>query len=470
MLSRISAVFLENVALGMEQTQGLGLQQTLSPQMQQSLHILQAPLIELRQMVAAELQQNPVIEEEVPRDVEPAEAASTRDTLDEVWAPYYEQSGGVPSVEAQERRQFFFDSQTRAPSLREALREQLALIELTSEELPIAEAIFGNIDESGYLAAQSEEIAAQNRVTPLTVDEVVEKLQMKLEPAGIGARNLRECLLLQLKRTGREQTLDYRVVENHLEQLARRKFQEIARKLRVTSPNVQQALENISKLDPRPGHQFSSEPDQIIVADVFVRRAEDGYEVFLNQQELPHLRISNTYKDMLGMSGADNREIREYVREKLRGGRFFLRSLEQRNQTILSIAKEIVDRQQEFFDQGTSHLKPMTMGQVADTVGVHETTVSRAVSGKYMDSPQGIFELKYFFTAGYQTSSGRSVSNESVRQAIGDLVAAENPAKPLSDQDMVEILSEKGIPVARRTIAKYRDQLGLLPSHLRKRG
>jgi len=240
--------------------------------------------------------------------------------------------------------------------------------------------------------------------------------------------------------------------------------------LKVTVGAIQQALESIGRLDPRPGHQFSAEPDQIIVADVFVRPSEEGYEVYLNQQELPHLRISNTYKDMLGMPGAGNREIREYLREKLRGGRFFLRSLEQRNQTILGIAKEIVARQKEFFDYGPSHLKPMTMGQVADAVGVHETTVSRAVSGKYMDSPQGLFELKYFFTAGYRTAEGQSVSNESVRQTIGELVAEENPAKPLSDQDMVEILEERGIPVARRTIAKYRDQLGILPSHLRKRG
>jgi len=455
----------------MEQSQGLALQQTLSPQMQQSLHILQAPLIELRQMVAAELQQNPIIEEEVPRDLAPAEAATpSRDTLDDAWSPYYEQSGGAYSAEAQERRQFFFDSLTRAPSLRDALTEQLALIELTPAERGLALAILGNIDESGYLAVKPEEIAAPHRTTPLAVEEVLEKLQTKLEPPGIGARNLKECLLLQLRRDGREQSLDYRVVEGHLEQLARRKFQEIARELKVPAVSVQQALENIGKLDPRPGHQCSSEPDQIIVADVFVRPSEDGYEVYLNQQDLPHLKISNTYKDMLGLPGADNREIREYLREKLRGGRFFLRSLEQRNQTILSIAKEIVLRQREFFDQGSSQLKPMTMGQVADAVGVHETTVSRAVSGKYMDSPQGLFELKYFFTAGYRTAEGQSVSNESVRQTIADLVAAENSAKPLSDQDMVEILEERGIPVARRTIAKYRDQLGILPSHLRKRG
>ncbi|HEY5793040.1 MAG TPA: RNA polymerase factor sigma-54, partial [Chthoniobacterales bacterium] len=378
---------------------------------------------------------------------------------------------GSYSAEAQERRQFFFDSLTRPLSLREALSEQLALIDLLPMERALSTAILGNVDESGYLAARSEEIAAQQRVTPLQVEEVLEKLQERLEPAGIAARDLRECLLLQLRRAGREQTLDYRIVEGHLEQLARRKFQEIARELKVTAANVQQTLENISRLDPRPGHQFSAEPDQIIVADVFVRPSEGGgYEVFLNQQELPHLRISNTYKDMLGMPGADNREIREYIREKLRGGRFFLRSLEQRNQTILSIAKEIVQRQREFFDHGSSHLTPMTMGQVAEAVGVHETTVSRAVSGKYMESPQGLFELKYFFTAGYRTAEGQAVSNESVRQTIADLVAGENSCRPLSDQDMVDILEERGIPVARRTIAKYRDQLGILPSHLRKRG
>ena len=188
----------------------------------------------------------------------------------------------------------------------------------------------------------------------------------------------------------------------------------------------------------------------------------------LNDRDIPHLRISNYYKDLMSTPGS-GREVRDYIRDKIKGGKFFIRSIQQRQQTILQIANEIVQRQPEFFSQGPSGLKPMTMSQVADAVGVHETTVSRAVSGKYMETPFGMFELRFFFTTGFQTSGGASVSNESVKDAVSSLVASEGTRNPLSDQQIVEILSERGIPIARRTVAKYRDQLGILPSHLRRK-
>jgi RNA polymerase sigma-54 factor len=453
---------------GMEQYQGLALQQTLSPQMQQSLNILQAPLMELRQLVAAELEVNPVLEEEpreTPREAEPA--AETSDLSDE-WNEYFAQRAAAEpwTAEAQERRQHFFDSQTRSPTLQQHLLEQLSGSSLSDRARGIALVVIGNVDDRGYLCATDEEMADQSGGTVEEVAAVVEAVQA-LEPAGVGARTLSESLLLQLRRSGRGYGLESRIVQHHLDELARRKLPEIAKHLHVTASEVQRAAEAISELDPRPGRQFSAEEDQTIQADVVVEKDGDTYTVALNDDEIPALRIGDDYKDMLAQPGS-SREVRDYLRDKIRGGRFFIKCIQQRQHTLLNIAREIVERQREFFDIGPAHLRPMTMSQVAQSVGVHETTVSRAVSGKYMQTPRGIYELKYFFTSGYTTSEGQSVSNESVRQAIAELVRIEDPKHPLSDQEIVSRLTEQGVPIARRTVAKYREQLGILPSHLRK--
>jgi len=454
----------------MEQTQGFALQQALSPQMQQSLQLLQAPLMELRQLVAAEMQTNPVLEEEVRQEVpekreeEPERAGG----LQEEWNEYYAQRATAEpwTAEALERRQHFFDSQTRELTLQQHLLEQLGRSDLTVRQRGIALEVVGNIDDRGYLRATDEEIAEKAGCSPLEADRVVGKVQ-ELDPPGVGARNLSECLLLQLRRSGRENTVESRIARYHLEDLGRRKLPDIARHLRVSVAEVQRAGEAIARLEPRPGRPFASGDEQTILPDVVVERDEDGYVVFLNDSEVPSLRIGDSYKDMLSQSSA-TREVREYLRDKIRGGRFFMKCIEQRQHTLLNIAREIVGRQTAFFDDGPAHLRPMTMSQVADAVRVHETTVSRAVAGKYMTTPRGIFELKYFFTAGYTTSEGEAVSNESVRVAIAELVRAEPARKPLSDQDIVARLAEQGLPIARRTVAKYREQLGILPSHLRK--
>jgi RNA polymerase sigma-54 factor len=223
----------------------------------------------------------------------------------------------------------------------------------------------------------------------------------------------------------------------------------------------------IRQLDPRPGAAFAFDENQVISPDVTVAEEDGEFHVRLNDGDLPNLRLSDGYKDMVGLGG-EGRDVREFLREKIRGGRFFIKCLQQRQQTILAISEEILKRQKDFFVGGPSHLRPMTMSQVAEAVGVHETTVSRAVSGKYMATPHGVFELKYFFTSGYTTEDGGTLSNESVRQAIQELVKTENPKKPLSDQALAEALAGQGIPIARRTIAKYREQLGILPSSMRK--
>lgn len=456
--------------VGMEQIAGLALQQTLSPQMQQSLHILQAPMMELRQLVETELQANPVLEEEVPRNPDNDAPAAPAETsgMDGEWNEYFAQKATAEpwTAEAQERRQHFFDSQTRPVTLQQHLLEQLAQSPLDPYERNIASVIIGNIDERGYLRETSEEVATESGAELLEVEEVLRKVQ-EFDPPGVAARDLAECLYLQLQRQNRQYGIEGRIVKHHLDALGRRKFQDIARQLHATVSDVQEAAEAISQLEPRPGRQFSVEPEQIVLPDVLVEKDGDDYVISVNDSDIPKLRVGDNYKDMLSQSGA-TREVRDYLREKIRGGRFFIKCLEQRQHTMLQIAKQIVERQKEFFDHGPSHLRPMTMSQVAQAVGVHETTVSRAVSGKYMVTPRGLFEMKYFFTSGYTTAEGDAVSNESVRQAISEIIKTEDGRKPLSDQDIVTLLAERGLPIARRTVAKYREQLGILPSHLRK--
>ncbi|CAN5512249.1 RNA polymerase factor sigma-54 [soil metagenome] len=455
--------------VGMEQYQGLALQQTLSPQMQQSLNILQAPLMELRQMVAAEMQVNPVLEEERREGAEAPEAAPAEPSgLETEWTEYFSQRASAEpwTAEALERRQHFFDSQTKPQTLQQHLLEQMAGSALDISERGVALVIIGNVDDRGYLRSTLEEIATQSGCSLELAEKVLAVVQ-SFDPAGVAARDLAECLLIQLQRTGRQYGLESRIVQHHLEELGRRKLPDIARHLRVTVDDVQEAAEAIANLEPRPGRPFSGEDEQTILPDVVVERDGETYLVSLNDSEIPALRIGDDYKDMLSQP-ASNREVRDYLREKIRGGRFFIKCIQQRQQTLLNISKEIIERQRMFFDEGPAHLRPMTMSQVAAAVGVHETTVSRAVSGKYMATPRGLFELKYFFTSGYTTSEGQSVSNESVRQSIAEIVKGEDPRKPLSDQDIVALMTEQGVKIARRTVAKYREQLNILPSHLRK--
>jgi RNA polymerase sigma-54 factor len=326
--------------------------------------------------------------------------------------------------------------------------------------------IIGNIDDYGYFKSTVEELATGTGLAPEKILEVLKAIQA-FDPAGVGARDLRECMLIQLERTGQQSTLEYRIIRDFMEALGKRRIPEIARGTGVEVDEVQDALENIARLEPRPGRAFLPDNDQYVLPEVFVQRSGDDFVVTTNNEHIPHLRISNTYKDLMAQ-GENAGEVRYYIREKIRAGKFLIKSLHQRQQTISNIAKEIVKRQREFMEKGVAYLKPLTMVQVAEVVGVHETTVSRGVSGKYIDTPQGIFEMKYFFTAGIQTDSGAGMSNTSVKDMISDIFKNEDTSKPLSDQEVVKMLKEKGIVIARRTVAKYRTELNILPSNLRK--
>ena len=497
------------MAQGLYLSQKMSLAQVLAPQLQQSLALLQAPTLELKALVEQELQQNPMLEEVPVEDQEQVEKAEREgDTtiraadlaeppadvtfdpateknatepvddfqaeferltqLDQEWRDHFAETN-IPmraSTEDEEKRQFMFDSLITGTSLQEHILEQVRLSEISDEQRPIAEMIVGNIDEYGYLKASIEELTFSTSIASEKILEVLQIIQ-SFHPVGVGARDLRECLMLQMERLGRQKTVEYRIVNEHMDALGKRRMPEIARGLGEDVLDVQKAIARIGLYEPRPGRAFLPDNDQYILPEVFVSKSGDDYVVTTNNEQIPHLRISNTYKDLMAQADS-SAEVRDYIREKIRAGKFLIKSLHQRQQTILNIGREIVQRQREFMDKGVAFLKPMTMVQVAQVVGVHETTVSRAVSNKFMQTPQGMFEMKYFFTSGIQTASGEGMSNTSVKDMITEIFKDEDPMKPLSDQEVVQMLQVKGIVIARRTVAKYRSELNILPSNLRK--
>jgi RNA polymerase sigma-54 factor len=388
--------------------------------------------------------------------------------LDQEWRDHFAETN-IPmraSQEDEEKRQFMFDSMTVGTSLQEHLMEQIRVSEVTEEQRPLAEILVGNIDDYGYLKATIEEMSYSAALPQEEFLEVLKIIQ-SFHPPGVGASDLRECLLIQMQRLGKQKTLEYKIVHDYMDALGKRRMPEIARGTGEDVVDVQKAIARIGLLEPRPGRAFLPDNDQYVLPEVFVVKQENEYLVTTNNEQIPHLRISNTYKDLMSQADSSS-EVREYIREKIRAGKFLIKSLHQRQETIRKIGIEIVVRQREFMDKGVAFLKPLTMVQVAEVVGVHETTVSRAVSGKYMQTPQGVFEMKYFFTSGISTASGEGMSNRSVKDMIADIFKGEDPNKPLSDQEVVQMLTDKGIAIARRTIAKYRSELNILPSNLRR--
>jgi RNA polymerase sigma-54 factor len=463
---------------GFSQTQSLSQQQVLAPQLQQSLLILQAPVLELRNLIQQEIQTNPTLEEDFSdnsapeRQGEPAEFQEEFEQLarlDEEWRDYMTQnsafSNGGPGFE-EDRRQFFFDSIVKEETLQQHLLEQMAISEFSPEETKIAELIIGNVDDVGFLQTSVEEMAAGSGIPVEDVERVLEVVQT-FHPVGVAARDLRDCLLIQLRRLAKENTLEWRIVDRFLEDLGKRRFPEIARRLSTTVELVQRAANFIATLDPKPGQLFTPDPNNYVLPDVFAEKVGGEWQVLLNADQIPRLRISNVYKDLMSQDGSGT-EVKDYIRDKIRSGKFLIKSIQQRQQTISNISNEIVARQRDFMEKGPSALRPMTMVMVADAVGVHETTVSRAIAGKYMATPHGVFDMKYFFTPGYQVADGDALSNTSVKGAIEDLVREEDHHNPMSDKEIVDRLARKGIPIARRTVAKYRAELNILPSNMRK--
>ena len=461
---------------GLQQSAQMGQQQMLSPQMRQSLEILQATALELQQLVRQEIETNPVLEEEEPEEEEPAaeeleengadDESDELSRLEEDWGAFSGEGAQNGDPEAEARRRHFLEGVSPAETLAHHLEKQLGRLALDAVQRRIATLLVGNLNEDGYLAATPEEVADEAGAETAEVIEMLHWLQT-LDPPGVGARDLSECLRLQLARRGGEHGTAAQVVSGHLDLLGRKKFPEIASLLRVSQEAVREAGTLIATLNPKPGRAFSGEEAQVLSPDVVIEKVGEDFVVSLVRDSVPRLRISRTYRDLLG-EAAGVVEVRSYLRDKIRGGKFLIKSIQQRQQTILAIAREIAVRQRAFLEEGVAALAPMTMAQVAAAVGVHETTVSRALAGKTVATPQGIFELKFFFTSGYRAADGAEVSSTSVKDAIAALIRGEDLHKPWSDQHLADRLKADGLAVARRTVAKYREVLGILPSHLRK--
>ncbi|MFW5883548.1 MAG: RNA polymerase factor sigma-54, partial [Verrucomicrobiota bacterium] len=403
-----------------KQTQSL----VLAPQLRQSLRILQVPAMELRNEILEELQTNPLLEESAQDGPSIEDQISDRNEttepesndgemdfkedydilnkLDEDWREYFaqENNNNVHTSDDAERRQHFFDSYVAETSLQEHLLQQIEMSECDEDEVKALQFLIGSIDERGFISSSISDIALMANL-PLKTAQRAHEMLKTFDPPGIGAVDLQDCLKQQLKARGRTRTLAWAIVSEHFNLLLRRRIPEMAKKLGVSADEVQEAIVEIAQLDPSPGRKFSDDSNRVVTPDVKVEKDDDGnWQIILNNDYIPRLRLSSVYKELIAKGQIKGKE-KEYVQEKMRSGKFLISSIEQRQQTIERITREILNFQTAFFEQGVSKLRPLTMNQVAEKVGVHETTVSRAIANKFIDTPFGVFEIKYFFTPGY---------------------------------------------------------------------
>lgn len=484
------------VQQGLNLTQDVSLrqEQIIAPHQIQSLEILAVPLLDLQARVHQEMQENPSLElldseteqlvgdpmedigspdsntDDLAADVaEKDEYLANLMQLDEMWREYVPPSHAkqYATKEDEERRRYFFDSLTAEQTLADDLLEQLRTSDAPKEIRDLAEVVIGSIDDTGYLRTSVEEMA-QTCQTTIPKMELAIKLVQSFEPSGVGARDLRECLLVQLERNGRKDTLPYKMVQNHLDDLARNRIPQVAKALKSSPAALSEAMTEIKNLQPRPGNAAESNNVQFILAELSVEKDENGeYVVKSHRDYLPRLRISKQYMRILEDPDVP-KDVKQYVKEKITGGNFLIKSIAQRQSTLHRIGKVIIRRQEAFLDEGEEALVPLTMSEVADEIEVHETTVSRAIANKYIQTPRGLYPLKFFFAGGYTTADGEELSSHSIKHKIQALISEEDPAKPLSDNKIMKELQEEGLDVARRTVAKYREELGIPSSHMRK--
>ncbi len=455
------------------------MEQTLTPQMLQSLKILQVPILDLQLMVREEMDQNPTLEREAPEveeitDFEEAARDELREereigALTELaeWDEDFRRNQISRSRVAEDRHQFMMDSISSVESLQEHLIDQIATAGFDAHERGIAEILIGSIDDDGYLHLDLDGIIG---VTPEFPEELFDRIITVIQgfdPIGIGARSLAECLLIQLRHQGRGDSLEAALVRDHLDHLANHRYEQIAAAMRLPLEKIKELSESIADLDPKPGRNFTAERTEYIIPEITVKKSDGAWTVTQNKSPYPRLFISMKYLQLL-KEKTTAAETRKYIREKIAKSKFFIRSIDQRQDTIYRIATEIVRVQEGFLERGIAGLQPLTMKKVADVLEVHETTVSRACNGKYMATPTGTFEFKYFFTTGVTQADGSVISNAAIKNTLAEIVRAEDKKKPLSDQKIGDALSEQGIDIARRTVAKYRELLKILPARLRR--
>ncbi len=451
----------------------------LSPQMQQALHILQLPLMQLRQVVQQELVQNPALEE--AQETEEAEEKhdedydeETKNLIEEMakiagsqelWEEQLRTLSHVDTASDEEKDSYSKTLITATPNLHAYLLRQLRISDCPDYDL--GELIVGNIDKDGYLRTSTEELTTLSGSTPEKVEKIVSLIQ-SFDPAGVGARDLRECLLIQLGSEQAENHLAARIVSEHLEELKRKKYSEIARNLAVDVEDVKEAAKTIVSLEPKPGHRFNPVPPQYILPDVCVKKIDGQYLISVNDSDLPRLRISAFYKRLL--KNNPSIETQKYLSEKFKSALWLVKSIEQRKRTIYRVAECIIKNQKEFLDRGISSLKPLRLRDIAQELELHESTVSRVTTDKYIETGQGIFELKYFFSGTFQSDQHGAMSTKSIKARVAEIIKNEKPGEPLSDSVIAGVMGKDGVNIARRTVGKYREQLRILPSKMRKWG
>src|SRR5688500_11136522 len=461
------------------------------------MDLLYMPLLDLQQHLKQELLNNPfldLVEEEEEEEeqtetevVDQTEEEKRGEEIDweEILLDGFDTAGG--RREEHEEREYYEPVTVATRDLSDHLRDQVSLLELSPREALLADEFLGNINDDGYLATPLPEIVASvnEMITqaaeaedrdfgdlPLYTleegEEMLKKLQ-DLDPPGVGARDLRECLMLQLEEAGLSQSVPFRLVRDCFEELIAHRWSEISKRFGISAGDVQKAADEIAKLDPKPGLRFRSGDENYIIPDLIVDKIDGQYHVFLNDANLPRLRLSKAYQEIARDKKKFEGENKEFISNKLNSANWMIQAIEQRRQTMLKVMNYIVDRQREFFEKGVQYLKPLTLREVAEVINMHESTVSRVTNEKFVQTPRGVLPLKFFFSSGLSTTSGEDVSARGIKAKIQKLVSEEDPKHPLTDQAIVNILKESGVQIARRTVAKYRDQLGVLSARMRKR-
>ena len=481
---------------GLHQHTSLRQDLRINPRLYQAMDLLYMPLLDLQQHLKQELLGNPFLEllepeeeTEAPAPEQKAEEKEKSGDDEPDWEAILmddRTEHGVPSGTLGGATEYVEPVSVESKDLIDHLRDQTRMLDLTPRLQLLAEEFLGNVGEDGYLQASLEEIVkganqlleeyeAESEldlnVTPYTPAEAEAMLRImqQLDPPGIVARNLRECLLLQLENQKGTETLVYRLVKDAFDDLIAHRWSDLGKRFGLAPDEVQKAADELARLDPKPGLQHSAGDDAYIIPDLIVEKIDDKYHVFLNDGGLPRLRISRTYQDIARDKKKYDTESKEFINQRLNSAHWMIQAIEQRRQTMLKVMNFIVDRQRDFFEKGIEYLKPLTLREVADVISMHESTVSRVTNEKYVQTPRGLLPLKFFFSSGLTTTTGEDASARSIKAQIQKMVDDENPKDPLTDQQIVQMFEQRGVKIARRTVAKYRDQLGILPARMRKR-
>ena len=482
------------MVLEIKQTPKLVQQLVITPQLQQAIRLLQLTRLELVDLISQEMKENPLLEEteegresaesEAPAaGQEEAEAPSEPEVTPEVkgtgegvdeydWESYLENSNLTPFQRSTssdgEERPSFENFLTKRTTLTDHLWWQLQLSHFTEEEYEAGTWIIGNLDEDGYLKISLEEICSETNLPMEVVEKVLRRIQ-QFDPVGVASRDLKECLLIQLEQLNPRDTIAEKIVSEHLSLLKNRNYPAIAKRLGMSLERVNRAASVISRLDPKPGKAFGGEVIQEIIPDVYVYKVEGDYVINLNDDEIPRLKINTLYRNILNGNRLTPEGDRKYIQDKLRSALWLIRSIHQRQRTIYKVAKSIVKFQREFLDKGIQFLKPLVLRDVAEDIQMHESTISRVTHNKYVHTPQGIYELKFFFNAGITSTQGEAMASESVKNLVREIIAKEDPRKPYSDEKLVQILQGMNIHIARRTVSKYREMMRILSSNERRK-